>query len=99
MQRTAIRVALALGILTTACGGPGKPAAPAPGPATPAPTTTQLANPASTYCVEIGGTLEIRDEAGGQAGYCTKGEQTCEEWALYRGECPELAPGQPPPAE
>lgn len=99
MRHIAHHVVAALGLTLAACGGhAAKPAAPAP-----AEDTTggggggaQLANPASTYCVEVGGTLEIVDEEGGQVGYCTKGEQRCEEWKLFRGECPELAPGKPP---
>lgn len=47
-----------------------------------------LANPASVYCEEQGGTLLIQSEAGGETGYCVfpDGSQ-CEEWAYYRGEC------------
>ena len=48
-----------------------------------------MANPASEYCVGVGGTLEIRaQEDGGQYGVClfTDGSE-CEEWALYNGEC------------
>lgn len=48
-----------------------------------------LANPASEYCEENGGTLEIlEDETGGQVGYCIflDGSE-CEEWAYYNGEC------------
>jgi len=48
-----------------------------------------LANPASVYCEENGGELEIReDEAGGQIGYCIFPDGSeCEEWEYYRGEC------------
>jgi len=48
-----------------------------------------LPNPASAYCEENGGTLEIReDESGGQVGYCIfEDSSQCEEWAYYRGEC------------
>ncbi|MBN2457646.1 DUF333 domain-containing protein [Candidatus Woesearchaeota archaeon] len=51
---------------------------------------SQIANPASVHCQEMGGTLEIRTiEDGSQAGYCTLPDGTeCEEWAFYRGECP-----------
>lgn len=52
------------------------------------PATTQLPNPASVYCEEQGGTIEIRASVGGQAGYCVFSDGTeCEEWAFYRGEC------------
>ena len=47
-----------------------------------------LANPASKYCVDQGYRLEIRDEAGGETGYCLfPNGSECEEWAFYRGEC------------
>ena len=49
---------------------------------------TGLPNPASVFCEEQGGTLEIRDEAGGQVGFCVFPDgNECEEWAFYRGEC------------
>lgn len=53
------------------------------------PPSQQLANPASVYCEEQGGTLEIRTaEAGGQAGYCVFDDGSeCDEWAFFRGEC------------
>ena len=46
-------------------------------------------NPASVYCEENGGELEIRDDdSGGQVGYCLFSDGSeCEEWAFYRGEC------------
>ena len=48
-----------------------------------------LANPASVYCVEQGGTLETRTEAGGEAGYCRLPDgRVVEEWALFRAEGP-----------
>jgi putative hemolysin len=48
---------------------------------------TRVANPASEFCIDNGGTLEIRNSADGQIGYCIINGQECEEWALYRGEC------------
>ena len=53
-----------------------------------------LANPASVHCEEQGGTVEIRAEAGGEAGYCVFADGSeCEEWAFFRGECtPEGSP-------
>ena len=65
---------------------------PVPTPA-PAPPESKpgMPNPASKYCVDQGGKLEIRDEAGGQAGYCVFPDGSeCDEWAYFRGEC---APG------
>lgn len=50
--------------------------------------STTLSNPASTNCVEKGGTLEIRDEAAGQVGYCKFSDGSeCEEWAYLKNEC------------
>lgn len=50
---------------------------------------TGIANPASVYCVEQGGTVKIvKDKAGNETGVClfTDGSQ-CEEWSFYRKEC------------
>ncbi len=48
-----------------------------------------MPNPASVYCEENGGVLEIRkDESGGEVGYCLFPDGSeCDEWAYYRGEC------------
>ncbi|MCX6781623.1 MAG: DUF333 domain-containing protein [Candidatus Magasanikbacteria bacterium] len=49
-----------------------------------------MANPASVNCDEKGGNLEIKKDAnGGEYGMCIfpDGKQ-CEEWAMFRGECP-----------
>lgn len=56
------------------------------------PEQVGMPNPASAYCEENGGTLEIRqDEALGQYGVCVFPDGSeCEEWAFFRGEC---APG------
>ncbi len=51
----------------------------------------QLANPASVNCTQQGGTLTIeRRPDGGQFGVCVFTDNyQCEEWALYRGQCPK----------
>ncbi len=64
-------------------------------PTTVAPTTiptvtteANMPNPASVYCEEQGGTVEIRENEAGQYGVCVfpdGGE--CDEWAFFRGEC------------
>lgn len=47
-----------------------------------------LPNPASVYCTEQGGTLDIREDDSGQYGVCIFDDGSeCEEWAFYRGEC------------
>ena len=54
-----------------------------------------LPNPASQHCLDQGYELEMRNAAGGTAGYCLFPDGTeCEEWAFYRGEC---TPGTPAP--
>jgi putative hemolysin len=45
----------------------------------------QIANPASVYCIERGGHLEIMNEAAGQVGYCVLADgRRVEEWAFFR---------------
>ncbi len=56
--------------------------------AEPAEAVIGMPNPASVYCEEHGGTLDMRDSEEGQYGVCVfpdGGE--CEEWAFFRGEC------------
>ena len=46
---------------------------------------TGVANPASVDCLNRSGTVEIRNEANGQVGYCHLPDgRVCEEWALFR---------------
>ncbi|MDH4118236.1 MAG: DUF333 domain-containing protein [Acidimicrobiia bacterium] len=61
-------------VLLSGCSGPDQP---------------EIANPASVFCEEHDGTVEIRaDSDGSQTGYCVFDDGTeCEEWAYYRGEC------------
>jgi hypothetical protein len=48
-----------------------------------------MPNPASVYCEEQGGTVDIRtQEDGGQVGICVFDDGSeCDEWAFFRGEC------------
>jgi putative hemolysin len=48
-----------------------------------------LPNPASVYCEENGGKLDIRkDSSGGEYGVCVFPDGSeCDEWAYFRGEC------------
>ncbi len=50
-----------------------------------------LANPASTNCIKAGGQLSLHKRGdGGEYGICTfEDNRQCEEWALFRGECPK----------
>ncbi|MFH0906285.1 MAG: DUF333 domain-containing protein [archaeon] len=52
--------------------------------------SNQIANPASVYCEENAGQLEIVTDSvlGGQIGYCMFNDGSeCEEWKYFRGEC------------
>lgn len=50
----------------------------------------QIANPASENCVKKGGRLVIHKRVdGGEYGVCVfEDNRQCEEWAMFRGECP-----------
>jgi putative hemolysin len=64
-----------------ACGSSAEPSDPTTG--------VGIANPASVFCVQQGGTVEIVDEAGGQIGYCNLPDGTrVEEWEYFRSENP-----------
>ena len=71
-----------MGLLAIGCA-----AALAQGQPPPAP---QLANSASMRCIEKVGTLRMeRRPDGGQYGVCVFTDNyQCEEWAMFRGECP-----------
>jgi putative hemolysin len=92
MQRNALSTASALlGALFLAACGPSQA------------THTQeagLPNPASLYCEENGGTLELRaDSSGAVAGICVfQDGGECDEWAYFRGECEPGAGTDPTPA-
>jgi len=50
-----------------------------------------MANPAAVYCIEQGGKIELREERGGQSGYCILpdgGEK--EEWQYWRESQPAV---------
>ena len=56
-----------------------------------------LANPASVYCVEQGGEVDIVDESDGQVGYCVLPDgRRIEEWEFYRFQ---TASDEPPTVE
>ena len=76
-----IAAVLMAGSLMAACGGDDAPVSTNP------PTSdggAQVANPASQYCIDQGGTLEIVDETAGQVGYCNLPDGTrIEEWEYF----------------
>jgi hypothetical protein len=50
---------------------------------------TTIANPASENCLTKGGTLEMRQNKKGEYGVCIfEDNRQCEEWALFRDDCP-----------
>ncbi len=55
-----------------------------------------MANPASVYCEQNGGKVDLRQDAAGVAGICIFPDNSeCDEWAYFRGEC---KPGGAAPA-
>ncbi len=61
----------------------------------------QIANPASVFCVEQGGRLEIKTATnGGQFGWCKfQDGAECEEWDFFRNKiCGQIA-SSPAPAK
>jgi putative hemolysin len=92
-QRLAVAAAIliAASLLTGCVGISQEVTVPTP-PETP---QAGMPNPASVFCEEQGGRLEIRTGTdGGQIGFCLFPDGSeCEEWAFYRGEC---QPGSQP---
>ena len=80
-------IMLVLVLLVSGCTQ--QPAIPA-GTTTPTATQTSvgMANPASVSCGQSRGTVDIKkDASGNEYGMCTfKNGNSCEEWALFRGE-------------
>lgn len=77
---------------TSACGGEKSPVDTQPG----SDNSTQIANPASVFCVEQGGTLEIVDEQLGQVGYCNLPDgRRVEEWDFFYEQNPPEDVGLP----
>lgn len=94
LNRGLFSLVIALSVFVAGCS---QPTAVSPTPAATAVQTSPqrpptpvagLANPASTYCIEQGGQLEIQSTESGQIGVCRFSDGTvCEEWAFFRGEC------------
>jgi putative hemolysin len=78
-----IAIALAIVLGATGCGSDDDN-----------PDEPGIANPASVYCAEQGGTVDIRTDAdGNQTGYCVFADGAeVEEWAYYRGEADPAVP-------
>jgi putative hemolysin len=80
MRRRTTALTLAAAFTLLGCGSDSE---------TPDTTTVGLANPASVYCVEQGGTVEIVSEADGEVGYCNLPDGTrIEEWEYFRSQNP-----------
>ncbi len=87
-------------VLLGACSPAPAAASPTDAPKQP---TAAIANPASVFCGDHGGKLEIvTADDGSQSGTCTLPDGTkCDEWAYFRGECgpaTQNAPQSVPPA-
>lgn len=56
-------------------------------------TPTGLANPASVFCIQQGGAVELVDEASGQVGYCNLPDgRRIEEWEFLNTQTNTVAP-------
>lgn len=88
MKQGVIVVTILVGLGLLAACGPAAASTPQAG----------IANPASVYCEQNGGRLDLRTGAGGGVvGICVYADASeCEEWAYFRGEC---KPGQVPAAD
>ncbi|MDO6501132.1 putative hemolysin [Photobacterium sanguinicancri] len=81
MKKTLLFVLLAT-VGLTACSEAEKPQENMP----------SMANPASEFCVEQGGEVVIKDEAGGQVGYCKLSDgRLVEEWAFMNEQDKDTA--------
>ncbi|MCD6291411.1 MAG: DUF333 domain-containing protein [Anaerolineae bacterium] len=83
---------LTASLFLAACQSRGMITSPTPSPSATRPVPAQkvgMANPASKYCEEHDGKLEIRKDAqGNEYSVCVSPDNSeCEEWAFYRGEC------------
>ncbi len=88
----AARIAVSVCILSLACLAVYCGGGESPPPTSDELAGAQIANPASTHCVENDGKLEIREGEKGQYGVCIfKDGSRCEEWSFLRSEC---APGE-----
>lgn len=82
---------LVIGILISGCGAE---------PTSQEQAEANMPNPASVYCEEQGGRLEIRSDANGQYGVCIfEDGSECDEWAFFRGECAPGGQVNPPTSE
>ncbi|HSR29712.1 MAG TPA: DUF333 domain-containing protein [Anaerolineae bacterium] len=89
-------------VVCTLLSAPARSSGPGPASeATAGPDGAGLPNPASIYCEEQGGKLEIRTAAdGSQYGVCISPDGSeCDEWAFYRGECGPMSQAAGPSAE
>lgn len=49
---------------------------------------TKIENPASNFCIEEGGSVEIRSNDLGEYGVCIFNDNSeCEEWMFFNGNC------------
>ena len=84
MQRRILITLFALAPILIACGGDDESPT---STANDSPSTSDvvgLSNPASEFCIERGGRLDIVEEAGGQVGYCNLPDGSrVEEWEYF----------------
>ncbi len=82
-MKRAVGIAVAVVLMISGCGGSGDKE-----------EQSGVPNPASVYCEEQGGTVDIRtDASGGQIGICVFSDGSeVDEWAYFRGEAGPALP-------
>ncbi|MEN9804087.1 MAG: hypothetical protein RIS41_934 [Actinomycetota bacterium] len=89
MRRFVITCSLTALLFGGACGGDDSPSESTATTNLPSSDPVGIANPASEFCVEQGGTVEIVEEEGGQVGYCNLPDGSrIEEWEYFRANSP-----------
>ncbi|MGA1541917.1 MAG: DUF333 domain-containing protein, partial [Ilumatobacteraceae bacterium] len=93
MRRSKIAWALAMVLFVSACGDdndgvPSETSSPQSALDDEIDTAeSEIGNPASQFCEQQGGTVEIVDEQGGQVGYCNLPDGSRgDEWDLYQSQ-------------
>lgn len=90
MYRRSVIALITLVSIVTACGGDDESPSSSSNAVPDTSVAPGIANPASEFCVEQGGTVEIVEEADGQVGYCLLPDGSrVEEWEYFRANSPE----------
>jgi uncharacterized protein len=88
VTRATVSIVVVAALVAGGCGDDGEPS-------TPTEPSPGIANPASVYCEEQGGVVEIIEEPGGQRGDCILPDGTrIDEWEFFRQETGATIPDE-----